>query len=218
MNSYYDKYDRIHHKPCINGEPSSGNGWIYSAYSGKLDVPLDIKKLEQCFELCKVSATQINRSPGKALPPISRDEILGLSALKLLKPYNLNGWNFSPYAIPKFSAIALAKQLWELRPTLVSDGVGGYELVYKHRNYFWKNHLSQIYRFSFSVSLTDRHFILKNWGAKKSLSYFVYWAIAKVDSLLPAKNGIRWLKYGTGIAEMAKEFPADHPITLAAKK
>ena len=134
------------------------------------------------------------RSPSKENPPISRDEILGMAHFGFLKPHHLYGWNFSPYEIPKFSLVKLIKQLMELRG--------------KNRNYFWQNNLDQIYRFAFSVPLSDRHFILKKWG---KFNLF-YWAVAKIDSLLPVKNGIGWLKYDKDIEKMREEFPLDHPL------
>jgi hypothetical protein len=171
------------------------------------------------------------------LPPISRDEILGMAALGLLKPRHLNGWNFSPFPLPKFNLFTLLKQLWQLRPSLVKHPLfsppksvpyfklprifiklsGYYYLSFKHRNYFWQNNLDQLYRFAFSVPLTDRHFLLSQWGRFTWYNpmHLLYWTIAKIDSKLGKSNGIRWLKYGKGVEEMTSEFPADHPIVIA---
>lgn len=205
MMNYIDKYGRIHHKLCIDGEPSSNNGWIYTAYAEKLGIELDLKTLQICFHSClevKNDRLFINRSPTKSLPPMSRDEILGLAQLGLLKPMYLQGWNFSPKPIPKFNPIKLVQQLWELRPSLK-----------RHRNYFWENNLDQLYRFAYSVPLTDRHFILQQWGKFN----VIYWAIAKVDSLFGEDSGIRWLKYGKSLKAMQSEFPEDHPLRNVKK-
>lgn len=206
--TYIDKYGRYHNKPCINGEPKSNNGWIYTAYAKKLGLPLDQTQLTLCYNQC--SAGKLIRSPGKLLPPMSRDEILGMTELGYLRSPHLYRWNFSPRPIPRFNPIKLVQQLWQLSPSLLSDGVGGYELEFKHRNYFWENNLDQLYRFAFSVPLIDRHFILGKWG---KFNLF-YWAIAKIDSLSSKKSGIRWLKYGKSLEAMQEEFPEDHPFRL----
>jgi hypothetical protein len=203
MNSYWDIYGRLHHKPCINGAPSSNNGWIYTAYADKLmTIDLDRNSLTECFNKCIIKDAINNRSflirsPNKDLPPISRDEILGMSALGFLKPEHLNGWNFSPYPLPKFNLFKTISQF--------------IELIGKDRNYLWQKYMDHTFRFAFSVPLSDRHFILSKWG---KFNLF-YWAIAKLDSVIGSpKNGIPWLKYDKNIEAMQEEFPQDHPLRL----
>jgi hypothetical protein len=224
MSTYWDSYGRLHHKNCINGAPSSNNGWLYTAYYYKLhNIHPNLQytlELIDCFSKCIIKDARDNRSfvirsPGKDLPPMSRDEILGMAALGLLEPTHLNGWNFGPYPLPRFNPFKLIAQLWDLRPERVNtwqdDGEDGYYFEWraKHRNYFWENYLDQMFRFAFSVPVSDRHFILQKWGKFN----IVYWAIAKIDSMIGApKNGIPWLKYGKGIEAMQSEFPADHPL------
>jgi hypothetical protein len=213
--TYQDKHGRLHDKPCINGEPSSNNGWIYTAYLNKLK-PVNLLKEQTtaCFNRCLVNGKFLLRSPGKELPPMSRDEILGTAALKLLKPEHLQGWSFSPKPIPKFNISKLASQLWQLRPTLskqtTKDTIVLKKLYIRHRNYFWENNLDQLYRFSYSVPLTDRNFIQQTWGKFNP----IYWAIAKVDSWIGKGSGIKWLKYDKTLEGMRKEFPAGHPLVL----
>lgn len=203
MSNYIDIYGRYHDKPVTDSNPvPSNNGWIYTAYADKLGLTVDKEKLTKCFNECLVTELGENdehrhhliRSPGKPLPPISRDEILGMAALGFLKPEHLDGWNFSPFPLPAFNLITLIKQLWEIKD--------------KDRNYFWKNGLSMVYHVAFSVPLTDRHFILSKWG-KFSLFYFL---VAKADSLLGSGNGVGWLKYDKNREEMLKEFPEGHPF------
>jgi hypothetical protein len=207
MSNYFDKFGRLHHKPCVDGEPSSNNGYIYSAYYHKLGKPLNFTVMYECFKDCVKQRTDGQlytiRSPDKLLPPQSRDEILGLASLGLLKQIHLDGWNFSPYPIPPFSLRTLIKQVLELKG--------------QHRNYFWKNGLSQIYRFAFSTPMQDRAFILECWGETRSLRYFFYKAIAFLDSKIgKPKNGIPWLKYGGEERKkiMQTEFPEDHPLRI----
>lgn len=198
MNDYFDKWGRLHHKPCKYGEPSSNNGWIYTAYADKCGIKLDDFMLGVCFRACNDKGV-LRRHPPivESNVPISRDEILGMAALGFLKPEHLDGWNFSPYPIPKFSLLKTVQQVIELKD--------------KHRNYFWQNNLDQIYRFAFSVPISDRHFILQKWGKFN----IIYWAIAKLDSLISTpSNGIHWLKYGGDDRKniMKLEFPEDHPL------
>lgn len=226
MNDYQDQWTRFHHKPTDGISSSSGNGWLYSAYAKKLGLELNSFKLEECFNLCSKNGILV-RNPDKTTSPFSRDEVLGATALGLLKEQHLNGWNFSPFPIPKFNLFTLLKQLWELRPTwvigntLLAEPIQwlSYSLSFKHRNYFWQNNLDQLYRFSFSVPLVDRHFMLKKWDkfSWTKPSHVFYWFIAKVDSLSSRRNGIRWLKYGgdKNFEAMAQEFPQDHPIYQA---
>lgn len=220
MNNYYDKYGRLHHKSCIDGEPSSNNGWLYTAYARKLGLELNDLALVNCFFHCQKFNGQdvyYRRTPDKELPPMSRDEILGMAGLKLLPNWK-HTWNFSPYPIPRFNPFKLASQLWELRPEKVNtwqdDGKDGYyfEWKAKHRNYFWENNLDQLYRFAFSVPLVDRAFILQCWGETHTPRALFYRAIAFVDSLIGKDSGIRWLKYGKSLEAMQEEFPEDHPL------
>lgn len=226
VTNYFDKYGRLHHKPCIDGEPSSNNGWIYTAYAAKVGVSVDKAAINDCYDRCVMTTKEgkfyLYRNPEKVLPPISRDEILGMASLEELAEYHLNGWNFAPYLLPKFSLIKFVKQLYQLRPTLKPvvtgpiepDVKGLFGLYIRHRNYIWKNKLDQLYRVAFSVPLTDRHFILKCWGNFQwyNPAHLFYAAFAKVDQLVGKEDGISFLKYGTSAKEMAKEFPADHPI------
>ena len=206
MSTYFDSWGRVHDKICKEGKPSSNNGWIYTAYLQKSEHELEYDKLERCFRECKqIDPTSglfyLTRSPHKFEPPISRDEILGMAALGLLKPRHLNGWNFSPYVVPKFNIVRLIFQVIEARN--------------KHRNYFWNNKLDQLYRFAFSVPIQDRAFLLESFGETKSFMYLFYKSIAFIDSKFSnPKNGIHWLKYGGEERKkiMQQEFPEDHPL------
>lgn len=204
MNNYFDPYGRIHDRPATETNPvPSNNGWIYTAYLQKLGYKVDLMSLFVCFQNCKNISDDgrvvLVRSPGKELPPISRDEILGMAALGFLRERHIPSWSFSPYKIPPFKFSVLIKQVREV--------------MGEHRNYFWKNNLDQIYRFAFSVPIADRAFILECFGEKNTLRYFFYKVIAKVDQLLTKpENGIHWLKYGgeENKKAMRQEFPEDH--------
>lgn len=207
MSNYFDKWGRLHDRPVTKDKPvPSNNGWIYSAYFHKAGGKLNLAMLRLCFINCIVTDVETKRihlirSPKNAVPPISRDEILGLAELGLLEKRHLNGWNFSPYPLPRFNPIKLVEQL--------------IEAYGQHRNYFWKNNLDQIFQFAFSIPLQDRAFILECFGEKRSIRYFFYKAIAFIDSKLSTpKNGIHWLKYGGEDRKkiMQQEFPEQHPL------
>lgn len=208
MNNYVDKWGRYHDKPVTDIKPvPSNNGWIYTAYAEKGGIKVDYFNLGGCFLNCKVANGELPngisliRSPDKATPPISRDEILGMASLGFLKPRHLNGWNFSPYAIPKFNLFKTISQFLEIKG--------------KHRNYLWKNNMSHTYRFAFSMPIQDRAFLLECWGETKSIRYFFYKGIALLDAKFgKPDNGIPWLKYGGDKRKeiMKTEFPEDHPL------
>jgi len=219
--SYQDQWTRYHHKKTDGISPSSGNGFLYTAYAVKVGLPVDKIKLSECMSLVRIPGNppHLIRNPNEKNSPFSRDEILGLSALGLLQPEDLTNWNFSPFAIPKFSFTKLISQLWEISPEVIEDSESsfGYSLKFKHRNYFWLNNLDQLYRFSFSVPVTDRLFILKNFGKFQfyNPAHLFYAAVAKIDSLTGTDSGIRFIKYGKSEKAMAEEFPKDHPIYKA---
>lgn len=195
-----------------------------------MGVPVDLSSVDRCLQLCTEYVGEsgehvaYHRSPGKTTPPISRDEILGLFSLKLLSPGQIKNWNFSPFPIPRFSALSLIKQLWEMRPRRASIHSANF-FEFKHRNYFWQNNLDQLYRFAFSVPVQDRYFMLKTWNSFKwwNPAHILYLTIAKIDAKL-SPSGIRWLKYcpqpprtfkeADCRKAMTEEFPADHPIRV----
>lgn len=219
MSNYQDQWSRYHDKPTDGINPSSGNGFLYTAYAVKLGLPISPTQLKWCWELCSIGGV-LRRNPEGQTSPFSRDECLGAAYLGLLKPNQLKGWNFSPYPLPKLQVLRLLRQLnmlWTIKPA--TETGSWYKLfgpIYvRHRNYFWKNGLSQIYRVSFSVPLQDRAFLLECWGETKSLRYFFYKAIAKLDATFSKpKNGIHWLKYGGEERKriMQQEFPSGHPL------
>ena len=219
MNNYIDEYARYHNSPVTAAKPvPSNNSWIFTAYAEKAGLPVDKTKLEQCFELCSKDGKLI-RSPGKELPPISHDEIIGIASLGLLKPSQVKDWSFSPVQIPKFSALALAKQLYELRPySLDFFTIDGsiLQIEWKHRNYFWQNNLDQMYRFAYRVRIVDRYFILTKLEQFQFYNpvHVFYYLAAKIDSKLGKSSGIRWLKYGgeKNRKAMLEQFSSDHPL------
>ena len=108
--NYQDQWTRFHHKTTDGVNPSSGNGFLYTAYAEKAGLKTDSVKLNQCWELCQrydfVKGVQyFVRNPQGTTSPASRDEVIGAVALELLKPEHLEKqkhrpkWNFSSYPI-----------------------------------------------------------------------------------------------------------------------
>lgn len=193
MKNYIDKYGRIHEKE----NKLSNNGWIYSAYAQKAGLIIDITHahMYDCYQ-------NFERHPYiVSNPPISRDEILGLSYFlpnSMCKKLLERNWDFCPYDKPRFNLIKLINQLKECYG--------------KNRNYFWKNDKSQIYHIAFKVPLQDRHYILKNAGKYN----FVYHLIHLLDQLIPTKNrsvlAIKWLKGNRKNSDIIQYFDSNHPI------
>lgn len=202
-NNYIDSQGRMHDKVCFNGKYSSNNGWIYSAIYTKLGGKLNID-LDYALKCAKYRLRHLD----KPEPPISRDEILGLAYLGFLKPEHLDGWNFSPYKLPKLDLHLLFDQL--------------HDCVGKDRNHFWKNKLEQVYHLAFMVPFQDRNFINKSKQFKKCNVF--YNLVEKIDRLIEPKSNsgymIKFLKYEIMPPMNAFEeyFGVDHPITKLARK
>jgi len=212
--NWTDSIGRIHDKPTNGINPSSGNGWIYSAVYKKLGGEL---KLDD--EAGKFCALNLVRNPPpyqEGQSPISRDEILGLAYLGYLKPEHLKGWSYSPYPTPKFNIIKLFKQasaLVKWKETWQEK-----KLVLMHRNTFWKEGYDQIYRFAFSVPYSDRHFILQCWGKYNIFWHLVHKLLLRKPSTDRSGRQIRWLKTGEDLEALVNYHPANSPISLLAKE
>ena len=203
QNNYFDKYGRIHDKKVINNEPSSNNGWFYSAIYKKLGGKLIIDNNVALY--CVKNKV---RDPIYDDIPISRDEILGLAYLGYLKKEDLNGWNFSPYKLKPFNLIRFINQLFSLVESFIPFKL-------KHRHYFWKNNLEQIDYIAYSVPIQDRHFLLSLWG-EYSLFYHI---VHLLDNLIPTSDRssrqIKFLKTGKDIDSIRNYYKdSNHPSVI----
>ena len=185
--TYQDKWSRYHDKLVTDFKPiPSNNSWIFSAYAAKLGLPLDEQKLRQCFKLCKLSVAPLHlvRSPDDHEPPMSKDEILGLSYLNLLPVHilQLNDWDFCPYEIPKFNLVKTVQAFIRLSKA--------------DRNAIWENGGEpHAFRFAFKVSIVDRVFMLKKAGKKVPVHYSIFAFFSKM--LTKQTDSIKlmeWLK------------------------
>ena len=206
---FTDKYGRVHDQEVENGNPSSDNGWLYSAVYKKLggQLSLDLDSVRICVE-------NLQRHPEKVEErnevPISRDEILGLAYLGYLKPEHLDGWNFSPYKNEPFNLIKFVKQSLELVESF-------YPFELKHRTYFWEHNLKQINHVAFMVPLQDRHFILKQWGQYNMFYHLIH----EIDSIIPSfdrsSRQIKFLKTGKDIQSVFYYYQdKNHPSVVKA--
>jgi len=155
--SYQDKFTRYHDKPTINGESSSNNGWIYSAYGKYLapDTGDEIKRV-RCAADClrSLAPLKMDRSPNDLHPPLSKDEIIGLVSLDLLFNEELEDshWNFcnleyEPKKLTISSIITAAKALYDIRK--------------EHRNYVWQIKIIDAYALAFYLAPHDQYYVRK---------------------------------------------------------
>lgn len=198
MSNYRDNQGFYHDKPST-GQPSSNNGFYYTAIGLILDAP---DCYDYDYRIASYCATKRIRQTGS--PPISRDEVLGLVVLGYYKELNIKNWNFSPYPLPKFNLVRFTYQLF----LLIQH--------HKDRNYFWRNNLDQMYRIAFSVPLSDRHFILKRTYQKSNL---FYWIIHKIESKIRYKKKsprlLNWFKTGNDPQAVINYFDEQHPFRKA---
>lgn len=171
MSNYVDKYGRYHdRKTPENGEPSSGNGYIYTAFAVMLGLPFDYQKVFDCARACYTELHEsgrsfsMNRSPGISTPPMSRDEIIGLAGLKLLD-YD---------ALERSGFVFHQEHDFKVEKNLSLKGfIKAIKALYKikdaHRNEVWMGKHYDGYTLAFRLSLADRYFVKKCFGVEPTL-------------------------------------------------
>lgn len=148
MNKYICRYGLYHDKPMrLDNNPSSNNGWIYTAYGQKLGHRYGL--IAETFEKCKLDENAsrlyfISRLPDKLYPPISRDEILGLVSLGF-DPLEY-GWAMYR-EIHKPNYWLAIKTLWKIRK--------------EHRNTVWEQSHVEGFCIAFKLWFHDRYYINK---------------------------------------------------------
>lgn len=194
MNNYRDVWGRVHDKTVTNKEPSSNNGWIYTAYAKLLGLKLNKDTLSAAFYLSLESLRPLRIKRGwdsqsKSFshhPATSRDEILGLVSLGILDYNDLKDNGFYYYNVesefkPKLNLIEGAKQIYSLRN--------------KHRNEIWKNKsLDQARRLNYTLSPADRYYVKSFTGNEEditpleSLMFYVSVIFSLIKLLTYPKN------------------------------
>jgi hypothetical protein len=228
-----DKFGQYHVKPCIDGEPSSNDGMIVTAYAKKVGLPTLIP-WDMYTKIAKIDHLPIERTPGKSLPYPSRDFFLGTTAMGIIPEVMYTEWKYSPIKPPKFDLKQFLKELWMMTPDLMSKSDWAFQvtqrepgtplkllnwvLVFKHRNFFWRNGLTQLFRFVFVIPMSDRPFHIRMQLQEVPWIYRVREAI---DKKIPTSNNssklIKYLKYDIdpGLQCFVEYFGAEHPITKA---
>ena len=182
---YVCKYGLYHDKPCVDNEPSSNNGWIYTAYAKALGL-----KTGNYFYLYNSCFSDrgnfiINRLPKKTKPPISRDEIIGMVSLKTTIDDVLWYSDFNMYRLnlKNVSYFDSLKALWIIRN--------------EHRNYMWENKIYPAYKLAFKLMPHDVYYIKKYNRVKQSFfewGMFQLYAFSTIlQNNVSAKN-VLWLQ------------------------
>lgn len=203
MNEYQDRWGRWHDKECVNGEPSSNNGWIFTAYAKKMGFEVDRGLLMECAERSMIRRGDkivFSRSPGKLTPPMSRDEILGMVYLGVVG--FRDSWYFGPYEYPSFNPFKTLAALWRMKKA--------------HRNALWEGKGEpHLFRFAFSVPIQDRAFILRCQGEDVPWYYrLVEWVDQRRKSSSLSSRLIHQFKYDNRFdtEDLAKYFGLFHPF------
>lgn len=155
MNKYQDSQTYYHDKPCVNGLPSSNNRNLYTAYSKYLAPrTIDMNKIRAAYSDCIVFRDPmiINRLPGKLTPPLSKDEVIGMTSLGLLSYHLLQRsfFNFCNYDFGerKLTILSTIKALFAL-----------YKIRKEHRNYVWENKVYDAYPLAFRLPPEDIYYV-----------------------------------------------------------
>jgi hypothetical protein len=183
MNSYKDKNGFYHDKPCIDGEPSSNNPLIYTAYARALGINTITEHFPHIYRLTGDFFFSRVFCKDEYPPPFSKDEFLGMVCL-LCNTFNIssNNWNFSHYHKVTHPLRTL-KAMWYLRN--------------KHRNTVWKEKIYDAYPIAFSVPWKMRYFTEKFIYGKSSLRYWLAFHFGIITTFLFSSAGSKnmlWLQ------------------------
>lgn len=189
---YTCKYKLYHDKEVLDNEPSSNNGWIYTAYARALghitaNRQYYNKLAKQCYTNSELSDFYINRLPDRQTPPISRDELIGMISLKTDVYRDVFYHNF--YFCK--SQLAADVSVWDAIKLLFS-------IRNEHRNHIWENKLYTGYRLAFRLAWHDRYYMkeFSQLGFVKLYEYLAfnfYCFTTIIQNNTSAKN-ILWLQ------------------------
>jgi len=185
--NYICKYGLIHDKPCVNNEPSSNNGWVYSAIAESVGMKFSREKLKEVFGKCveklEPNFILINRLPEKQEPPISHDEIIGQYLLDML-PYSYLKSNHLVFHGPGRpmngkTIKGILKGLWRL--VLITLFKGKF-----HRNLFWQYDIEEMNQIAFRLNPFYSYFLKIDNGLKPHAKEKLFW---KAHVYKTIKNG-----------------------------
>lgn len=216
---FFDKWSRWHDKLCRDGKPSSNNGWIYSAYADLVGLPVNRTKLYECFSQSRPNYPHtwpLHRSPGKALPPMSRDEILGLDYFNMLwtteladvrywqfcdlpgfkpKPLWRTNWIGAFYYLALMGIAQLIKLCWWNDDNV--DEAPAWIRKWSHRNSLWE--APALWHLGFRLMPQDTWYMLKRAGFDKRISWlhnkYAWYSMERtIKSGDPSGTLIVWMK------------------------
>lgn len=181
MSRYICKYGLFHHKECEENvygvnEPSSNNGWIYTAFSAYLGYTIRIDNLHELYLKCQHSVESpfiITRLPGKQEPPISRDELIGMLSLGMAEFLPKNNWYYFDYKEE-------VKPINQIKAALSLRG--------KHRNHAWTEKVTNAYPVVFRLWFWDVYYAKKMLNIKPTILEFILFNLYALSTILKFKK------------------------------
>jgi len=214
--NYVCKYGLYHDKEVISGEPRSNNGWIYSAYASVVGLELNVIKLAQTIIKCDRSTEKdfiVDRLPQKPSPPLSIDELIGMVSIGIVHGRVLESYKWYYHEDQsKTSWLTALKAAWKIRK--------------EHRNYFWENQITPVYKLAFKVMPHHMHYIKRKSGMKSTCAEKTLFLVHVLVNSMSKKHYIKnvsWLmlkdldskfliKLFNHRKNLTAEFGKDHPI------
>ena len=166
----------FHDKPVeFDMEPSSNNGWIYTAYAKMLDKSLvDVPSLCITYLKCNnpTGLFIYDRLPGDSTPPMSRDELIGMHYLGLESHVKLmdNNYLICDSFVLKFSTWQALKALWKIRN--------------EHMNTVWKNDIYEAWRLAFKILPHDRYYFKKTDKLSSNILEFIMFQLYAFTTII----------------------------------
>lgn len=225
----------MHDKPINKDlEPSSNNGWIYTAYADLIgEYFIDPYKRDKLLHDCTQGKGENKRLPGLETPPISRDEIIGMYSLYLFTntaeefaQVIKNNWYLSTEA--KQKAEQHGFNLEHLIRLLTNR---------EDRNYHWERKLYGVWWLTMRLWWHDRHYIQDLLGKPTNPFYWLCFQVYAFLIILQRKflkttrsrvsaENVLWLQlvymdswFWVRFIDIDKNFawyfPKDHPLNLS---
>lgn len=194
LSKYQDKQSFWHHKPCVNGKPSSNNGYIYTAYAKYL-APDTLQhgsiRTRYHTSVKTQNPLRVTRLPGKETPPVSKDEILGMVSLGLLSDATLKESHYNFCSLDRdFDRKLTFKSFFKAAYSL-------FKIRKEHRNYFWQEEMVECYPLAFWLDPADQYYVRKMAGKKASISQTIFFYVNFFTTLKgdnKSSHMMNWLK------------------------
>jgi hypothetical protein len=198
--NFQDKYGRFHHKPCINGEPSSNNPWIYTAECKAAGLDIDESKTLDCFKM-SLTSFGFDRNPNQILPAISHDEIIAMPYLhpdsKIVKSeidkWESNGWqicnlrNFKPKSLLLLNWFKIVSDFYKIYKLgdLYKKTNGKEGLQNRHTIPYFPS----VWHIAFRMNGWKRYLIKRHAGRRVTLCETLSFLISKMFTIFFSKSG-----------------------------